>query len=78
MDPETDVCTIANVVKPAWCGYDNVGKIFAMAPPLGTTGTFTVTFDLTDSTNTVPSTFQIIVQAAPVNNPPSFSPALST
>jgi hypothetical protein len=78
MDPETDVCTIANLVKPAWCGYDPIGKIFAMAPPLGTTGTFTVTFDLTDSNNTVPSTFQIVVQAAPVNNPPSFSPALST
>jgi len=49
MDPEVNICTIDNVVKPAWCGYDTVGKIFAMAPPLGTTGTFTVTFDLIGS-----------------------------
>jgi len=33
---------------------------------------------LKDPTHTVPSTFNINVQAAPANNPPSFSPALST
>jgi hypothetical protein len=62
-------------MKPSWCIFDLVDLILTITPPTGTTGTFIVSFDVSDPFNIVPNQFNIIVQP---NNPPYFSSALST
>jgi len=49
-DPELDSCSIKNIVSPVWCTYDSNLKKFTIAPPpLTMTGTYKVSFDLSDA-----------------------------
>ena len=60
-DPESDTCTITITQKPSWVSFAASSNTFTFSPPLSSTDTYSINFNLQDPYNTVPKTFAVIV-----------------
>lgn len=58
---------------PVWTTFNGAGNIFTFSPPTGTTGSFTVFFDISDGSNTLTKQFSVVVIAPAPNAAPTFS-----
>jgi hypothetical protein len=61
IDPESDTCTIIITLKPPWVSFKASSRKFTFNPPLSSTGTYSINFNLQDPYNTVAKTFAVIV-----------------
>ena len=60
-DRESDTCTITITLKPTWVSFEAASNTFTFSPPLSSTGTYYIDFNLQDPYNTVAKTFTVTV-----------------